>query len=41
MLDGDPATGWGTSRLRLDLTSRHPGGADGAQRIVAFEAGDG
>ncbi|WP_435838386.1 hypothetical protein [Streptomyces antimycoticus] len=27
-----------TSRLRLDLTSGHPGAADGAQRIVAFEA---
>ncbi|MCQ8187306.1 glycoside hydrolase family 2 TIM barrel-domain containing protein [Streptomyces rugosispiralis] len=30
-----------TARLRLDLTSRHPGAADGAQRIVALEAGDG
>ncbi len=30
-----------TSRLRLDLASRHPGAADGAQRIVALEAGDG
>ncbi|MBA6440294.1 glycoside hydrolase family 2 TIM barrel-domain containing protein [Streptomyces sp. GMR22] len=30
-----------TARLRLDLTSRHPGAANGAQRIVALEAGDG
>ncbi|MEE1803726.1 glycoside hydrolase family 2 TIM barrel-domain containing protein [Streptomyces sp. JV176] len=33
----DPVRG---SRLRLDLTSRHPGAADGAQRISALDAPD-